>query len=303
MYVYESIIGTFVFDASFKMVDQLKDKKSASEKYSGLTDVPESGLHHVLAQLKDRRYYKDFHQNNLRFTKRDIRASLKPDHLMIQAIRAIEESDRAISLLIKRVREWYELYNPEFSRSIHDHRGFVGLIIRKSKDELLAEVGIAEEESMGAALEKKDIDMILSHAKHIDALYKEKDNTVDYIDDIMKSSCPNILKIAGALIGSKLIEHAGSIKRLSEMPASTIQLLGAEKALFRHIKTGSRCPKYGLIINHPLVSAQKQKDKGKAARAVADKLSIAAKVDYFKGEYIADKLLEQLEKKISGKKR
>ena len=108
---------------------------------------------------------------------------------------------------------------------------------------------------------------------------------------------PNFHYIAGPLIGAKLLEHAGSVKKLVEMPSSTIQLLGAEKALFRHITKGTKSPKHGLIINHPIV--QKAKDKGKASRLLADKLSIAIRIDYFKGEFKADKLLEEIKKKLN----
>jgi len=95
---------------------------------------------------------------------------------------------------------------------------------------------------------------------------------------------------------AKLIALAGNLKKLVEFPSSTIQLLGAEKALFRHMRTGAKAPKHGIIHEHPIVS--KAKEKGKAARAVADKISLAVKVDYFKGKFIGDKLRKELEEKF-----
>ena len=115
----------------------------------------------------------------------------------------------------------------------------------------------------------------------------------------MDGLCPNTKAICGAYLGAKLIEHAGSFKRLSEMPASTIQILGAEKALFRHLKTGAKPPRHGLIVNHLLIANAPDSMHGKIARALADKIAIASKVDYFKGNFIGDKLIKELEQKFA----
>ena len=82
-------------------------------------------------------------------------------------------------------------------------------------------------------------------------------------------------------------------------PASTVQLLGAEEALFKHIKTGARCPKYGVLFAHQLVQKADKDRRGRAARVIADKISLASKVDFFKGEFIGDKLLKEVEKKLA----
>jgi nucleolar protein 56 len=105
--------------------------------------------------------------------------------------------------------------------------------------------------------------------------------------------------LTGINIGAKMIAKAGSIEKMAFMPASTIQLLGAEEALFRHIKTGARPPKYGILLQHILVAKAKRPDKGKVAKALADKISIAIKVDFFKGEFIGDRLKRDLEKRFS----
>ena len=96
----------------------------------------------------------------------------------------------------------------------------------------------------------------------------------------MKDLCPRLQTLATTLIGAQLIEHAGSLKHLAELPSSTIQVLGAEKALFRHLKTGSKPPKFGVIFAHPSITDSQE--RGKAARRLAGKISIAVKQDYFK---------------------
>jgi len=218
------------------------------------------------------------------------------DLLIIQAIRTIEDIDRVTNILARRLRDWYEYHNPEFSKRLEDDRKLAELILTKERKELQEEIGLDDSKTMGADLSKTDMDTIKLLAKTIQDLYENKEKNHKYIEDLMQKVCKNMLSITGPLIGAKLIDHAGSIKRLTILPASTIQLLGAEKALFRHIKTGARCPKYGVLINHPIVI--KQKAKGKAARVLADKISIAIKVDYFKGEYIGDKLIKYLEEKF-----
>lgn len=243
----------------------------------------------ALQELRDSKYRKVLYEENLRLTKKDIKGSVKDDLLIIQSIRSLQDIDKAVNMLSKRIREWYEYYNPEVSRSIPDHDTFIEAILRGQAK---------QEESMGADLATEDIESILSLAKKARSLYEEKQFQEDYIKKKMEKICPNMLAITGALIGAKLLDHSGSLKHLSELPASTIQLLGAEAALFRHITTGAKCPKYGVLINHPLVQEQKPKMKGKAARALADKISIATKIDHFKGEFIGDKLYEQVTKRF-----
>ena len=126
------------------------------------------------------------------------------------------------------------------------------------------------------------------------------DSILKYLEKLMKRCCPNILEIAGTTIGAKLILIASGLKRLSGFPASTVQLLGAEKALFRHMTNKKfRPPKYGVIMQHQFIQSAKKQDKGKIARLLADKLSIAAKVDYFKGKFIGDKLKKEIKMRLN----
>ena len=240
--------------------------------------------------------FEELRKQSISNVKRKIKESVSKDNLIIQTINSIDDIDKVSNVLVTRLREWYSLYNPEFSESIFNQEKFVELIIRKDKKTLLKEIRINK--SMGADLEKKDVDAILFFAKQIEILYKTKNTLQKYIEDIMKTYCPNLLAITGVLLGAKLMSKAGSLKRLVLMPASTIQVLGAEKALFRHMKTGAKPPRHGIIIKHPLISSAKQKEHGKRARTLADKIAIAVKVDYFKGKFIGDKLNKAIQEKF-----
>ncbi len=219
--------------------------------------------------------------------------------MLIQATKSVDELDKAINLLAKRLREWYELHNPETSRAVEGHEAFVETVLDKGKNELLKELKIDASSSIGADLEQEDLEPIRSLIHQIHDLYQLRNAQLEYISNLMDGLCPNVKAVCDAAVGAKLIEHAGSLKRLSEMPSSTVQVLGAEKALFRHMKTGAKPPRHGVIVNHVLIAGVPDKMHGKVARALADKISIAAKVDYFQGKFIGDKLRKVLEDKFS----
>ncbi len=239
---------------------------------------------------------KSLREKNLKLTKQKIRDSVNEDNLISQAINSIDEIDKVSNILVKRLKEWYSLYNPEFVVSIQNNPKFVELIQKKSKSKLLEELKVKF--SMGKDLEKKDLDAMMSLARELSLIYEYKERQKKYLESIMESYCPNLLELAGTTIGAKLIEHTGSLRKLALLPSSTVQILGAEKALFRHIRTGARPPKFGIIHDHQFILQSKKAMQGKKARALADKITLAIRADYFKGNFIADKLKKQLEEKF-----
>jgi len=266
-----------------------KHEQQLVKKYKNIKKPEGNELFRILESFKKKEFFNDFYKKNLLLTRKKIKESVSDDLLAIQTINNISEMDKLINVLSKRLREWYEFYNPELSKRIHDNQKFSDVILKEKK----------KKESMGAEFSKENIDPILNLSKEIKNLYRLKDSQLKYLENLMKKICPNMTAITGVSIGAKLLGHAGSLKRLAEMPASTIQLLGAEKALFRHIKNKKNlCPKYGLLHEHPFITQSKKKSHGKIARALADKIAIAVKVDYFKGKFIGDKLRKELEKKI-----
>lgn len=120
-----------------------------------------------------------------------------------------------------------------------------------------------------------------------------------YIDDTMEEIAPNTKILAGSLLGARLISIAGSLMNLAKRPASTIQVLGAEKALFRSLKTGARPPKHGLIFQHNILHDAKRWQRGKIARALAGKIAIAVRIDAFGGKFVGDSLKKDLEERIT----
>ena len=271
------------------------------EKFSNILGEHEfagDNLNENLLFFKNEKFFEDFYNRNLDITRQDMKNSVNWDVLLIQSVNSAEEINKTANLLSKRLREWYELYNPEISRRIGDHEKFIEEVTVKEKNDILKDLGIGINESLGASLKESDLEPIKNLGIAIKDLYKLKKKQMVYLSSLMEGACPNIKIVCGALIGAKLIEHAGSLKKLSGMPASKIQILGAEKSLFRHMKTGSKPPRHGVIAEHPLIANAPEKLHGKIARTLADKICIAAKVDYFHGNFIGENLKKGLEVKF-----
>ena len=320
-YVYTNCLGVFVIDQNFKLVEQteikpesdfatwLDEEKKLIDKYKGsdllylgykkeklngikLSSDPKK-IRLLIHFLKEHK--QDLRRKAINSTIKKVRESVKKDNFILQTINNTEEIQKSVNLLVKRLREWYELHLPEFSKSLESHEKFVDLILKRDKEKLLKELEISAEQSMGADMESKDLKPIMNLAENIKSLYQLRDTHEQYLDELMKTFCPNLHALLGTLITAKLIAQAGSLMELAKLPSSTVQLLGAEKALFRHLKTGARPPKYGLIFQHPIIAKAKKEDQGKAARALADKISMAARVDVFEGRFIGDRLKQELE--------
>ena len=289
-YIFSNILGSFIFDDGLKIIDKAQSKEELIRKYKALKEPDADKIGKILAVFKDKKYFNEFYFRNLSLTKRKVKESVNEDILVIQAINSIGEANKAINLLTKRLREWYALYNPEFSYSVNDNEKFVELILSKNDKKI--------KETMGADFKKENLEPITDLVKEISNLHQLRHKQEAYLRNLMEKQYSNLTAIAGYLIGAKLIEHAGSLKHLSELPASVVQMLGAERALFRHMKTGSRPPKYGVLHEHPLISQAKKSEHGKIARALADKIAIAVKVDYFKGKFIGNELRKKLEDKF-----
>ncbi|MDK2853666.1 MAG: nucleolar protein 56 [Thermococcaceae archaeon] len=235
------------------------------------------------------------------------------DKMIIQAIEALDDIDKVVNLLVSRLREWYSLHFPELDELLPKHPQYVSFVknvghrenITKEKleslglsEEKIAKILEAKEKTMGAWMDEKDLRVIQVLAREIDDLYKLRNEIEDYIERAMDDVAPNLKALVGAKLAARLISLAGGLKELAMMPASTIQVLGAEKALFRHLRSGAKPPKHGVIYQYPAINKSPWWQRGKIARALAGKLAIAARVDYFSGEYIAEELKKEIEARI-----
>ena len=227
--------------------------------------------------------------------------SASEDKHLIQAVNSIDEIDETISKLIERIREWYALYFPEMD-VIKNNETYIKLISQnKTKEEIIKAKPDAFPSSIidiDEDINIEDLEIMNNYANSIHELQKSRKNIEEYIDHKMESIAPNLRLLVGPTLGAKLISHAGGIKRLAMYPSSTVQIMGAEKALFRHLKSGDRPPKYGLIYQHPQVRGAKWWNRGKIARILAGKISLAVRRDVFTktiDENVAEEFKEKVE--------
>ena len=212
------------------------------------------------------------------------KASASEDKHLIQAINSIDEIDESISKLIERIREWYALYFPEMD-VIKNNETYIKLISQNKTKEAIVEAKPdafpSEIIDIDDDVDPRDLEIMNNYANSIYELQKSRKNIEEYIDKKMESIAPNLRLLVGSSLGAKLISHSGGLKRLAMYPSSTVQIMGAEKALFRHLKSGDRPPKYGLIYQHPQVRGAKWWNRGKVARMLASMISHAARRDIF----------------------
>lgn len=241
------------------------------------------------------------------------RATEKRDLLVIQAVHSLDDLDQTLNLFASRIREWYGIHFPELGRLMDKHETYAKLVYlfgrrdnftaeRLEKEGLpkskISQIIEAAKSSMGADLEDKDIEQLRKLSKQIIQLYELRASMEKYIEELMEEVAPNLKALAGPSLGARLIALAGGLENLAKLPASTVQVLGAEKALFRALRTGGKPPKHGVIFQHSLIFRAKKWLRGKIARALAGKLSVAARTDAFTGNYIGDKLKEELMERV-----
>jgi len=311
---------TFVFESS-KMAQNIREKLKVEvdvEKPSEAGELLRGNLEKFAVDLgfvKRQEQLREWvHKVSMELTKIKVkRAVEKRDLVVVQAIQTIDDLDKTLNLFMSRLREWYGLHFPELDRLIDKHETYARLIVNlgrrddfiaenlekeglpKAKAKQIAEISTA---SMGADLSEGDITQIQAMCKNTLELYDLRQSLEKYLDSVMDEVAPNIRGLVGSLLGARLIALAGGLTNLAKLPASTVQVLGAEKALFRSLRTGARPPKHGIILQHSLIHEAKRWQRGKIARALAGKLTIAARVDAFSGKYVGDELKTSLEKRI-----
>ncbi|MHA1636714.1 MAG: C/D box methylation guide ribonucleoprotein complex aNOP56 subunit [Candidatus Thorarchaeota archaeon] len=235
-------------------------------------------------------------------------ASGEKDLLVKHAIDAIGEIDTSINLVAMRLREWYSLNFPSLSGLIEDHERFARIVYvcggrSQVTDELLSEAEISEKlrvqilasvsNDIGADLKTTDLKAIQVLANSILEFFKLRKELEEYVSEMMKELAPNITELVGPLVGARLVSLAGSLKELARKPSSTVQIFGAEKALFRSLKTGADPPKHGVIFQVAEIHSAPYWQRGKIARALAGKLSIAARIDAYSDRNVGASLREQ----------
>ncbi|XP_027335327.1 nucleolar protein 56-like isoform X1 [Abrus precatorius] len=241
------------------------------------------------------------------------------DNMVIQAIFLLDTLDKDINSFSMRVREWYSWHFPELVKIVNDNYLYAKVskfIEDKSKlsedkipgltdivgdEDKAKEIVEAAKASMGQDLSPVDLINVQQFAQRVMDLSEYRRNLYDYLVAKMNDIAPNLASLIGEVVGARLISHAGSLTNLAKCPSSTLQILGAEKALFRALKTRGNTPKYGLIFHSSFIGRASAKNKGRMARYLANKCSIASRIDCFseRGSTVfGEKLREQVEERL-----
>merc|ERR1712060_379770 len=244
----------------------------------------------------------------------------RQDKPIINTIALLDNPDKNINTCAMRVKEWYAWHFPELTKIVADMIAYakVARVLRVrdtfnedqtdklveacGSEEIAEEIVKAMKISMGQDIVEMDMQNIDHFAGEVIKLAAMRKSLHEYLKAKMDLVAPNLAALIGEIIGARLISHAGSLTNLAKYPASTVQILGAEKALFRALKTKGNTPKYGLIFHSTFIGRAQQKNKGRISRYLANKCSIASRIDCFSEEattVFGEKLRDQVEERLN----
>mmetsp|Transcript_827 Transcript_827/g.1300 ORF Transcript_827/g.1300 Transcript_827/m.1300 type:complete len:523 (-) Transcript_827:67-1635(-) len=257
----------------------------------------------------------------------------RSDNMIIQSIALLDQMDKDLNTFAMRIREWYSWHFPELKDIVKDNIMFAraaayiqdkssvchsggagedaeaeekedklpGLIEIVGDEDTAKAIQAAARTSMGMDCSAVDMVNIINFTQRMVKLAEFRKNLSNYLTDKMNVVAPNLSALIGDTVGARLISKAGSLTNLAKAPASTVQILGAEKALFRALKTKGNTPKYGLIYHSTFIGRADAKNKGRISRYLANKCSIATRIDSFSDEpsrLYGEKLREQVEERL-----
>jgi len=318
-HITKSPIGWFAFDDSGELLYYQLIRPDPEEALGVLTKpIPKTFFNSIKGyETKEDGFARDIISNRIReyalslgfvetprelnefltslgilITKKKAKKFITKDKLIVQASSTLDDLNKQINTFFEHLCEWYGLHYPELKL---DNEKYVKQV---------AQYGLREEmpgfkTSSGLALSERDIEIIKSYSSFILSALQLKKELEKYIKEATRETCPNITSLIEPLLAARILALAGSLERLARMSSSTIQLLGAEKALFRHLKNKKKVkpPKYGLIFFDKRIQNAPKGEAGKIARILASKLMMAAKIDYYSGRF-ERKLKDDMEKEI-----
>lgn len=284
-----------IFLEKFDNVEVLSEEEIAKIVSKKIEIALESGF-----VKNDAEAYQKIREFSLKLSEEKIsEESTRLDLQAMQAIQAIDELDKMINVVGTRVKEWYSIHFPEilqfyddplelckFVSEVGDRRRLLEetTAISKFSENRRRAILEASRNSRGGSFRDIDIERLQSLANLVKETSEVKKKLADYLEKIMGNIAPNLTRILGPTIGARLMAKAGGLEELAKLPSSTIQILGAEKAIFRALKTGAKPPKHGIIFQHSLIHGSPKWQRGKIARALASKIAIAARIDVYRKE-------------------
>jgi len=275
-----SLSGKPLISTSLELSDHLASVLSSSQNIRSISSLKpafqsekpnyrEMARELGLAET-DAEYVLTLREIAIQTARKQLSAALTEDKKVIQAVEALDDLNETINHLTERLTEWYSAYYPELDLPGEAYVRFVSEIPESASQSL-----------MGAPAARADLILLQSLADDILSLYDRKAAVESFIELKMKETAPNLSQIAGVVLGARLLSMAGGLKNLAAMPSGSIQVMGAEKAMVKHLRSGAPSPKHGIIFSHPMLNTAPFRLRGKIARAYAAAVSLSAKTDYY----------------------
>ena len=235
-------------------------------------------LNNFLGNFSNKDFFEYSRKLLFKVTAKEL-SIVEKDTVISQDVDSLKQLIKVFNMLVKRIKEYYSFFYPELVNIIEDDEFLVSELYHRIPEEILNKLG--KDIEIKVKTSEEDISLISSIVK-IAFEVKELTNIIkEKIEKEITEYCPKTAETATPLIAAKLLKKAGGLKELAMMSSSKVQLLGAEKALFRHLKTGTKPPKYGIIYQHPDVLKADKKSRGKVARRLASQIVLSARMDYF----------------------
>lgn len=333
MEIYKTPIGVLVMDGD-KVVDKAlfpKDPKAIAGRMSGKSReetalkrkypkaaagtrrLPLADIAEKVGFCKKSEFPALLSKINEEMARSGVKTGFGRDKLVVNAVRAQRAMEESVNNQAETLREWYSIHFPELNSVLKENGDYAKVVSaigpRSGMTEAALEKVLSDKRyakaipqiaagSMGSEVSEKDMMAIRDYARSLLTSADADASLRIYIEKTVLELAPNTAAVATPYVGALLLEQAGSLERLAALPASTVQVLGAQKAMFRFLKTKKLPPKYGVLYVHPLVSQAPKKSKGKIARTLAGKISIAIKVDFYGGKPIGEKLKKESEERV-----
>lgn len=283
-----------------KIGSESSEEKQLKEKYRELEKIQRDAFKiGKKAGVVDNReeVYQKMKKVATEYSRIKIKEDQSHDQLLVQAVRRLSELEKMTNKSFERMKAWYTLYFPELKDETENNEDFEKLVTGVFDREKISEKLDFERDSTGLSLDDRDTRVLKNMVESHKTVKNEKKGLEKYIENLANRIMPNVSAVLGGVLAARVLSHAGSLKKLARMPSSTVQVLGAEKALFRHMRGEGSAPKHGVLFLHHTVSGLPEDKRGKMARYLANKTSLAARLDMYNGDFKGDEYRKQIEKK------
>ena len=218
--------------------------------------------------------------------------------LMVKAVKSLDQIKNSQRDEMEAFRDWYSLHFPELEREVEEDEHLIKILSRGVERGNLDSFAEMAEGSTGMHLEEEDREILNQYVESLESRQELVENIEYYVENIAKDDMPNLSVLLGPVLAARIVHLAGGLEDMAKKPASTIQMLGAEKALFRHLRQGGNPPKHGILFEHEFVSPLHANVRGKMARFMANKAVIAARLDQYGDKEKGAELREECREKF-----